>query len=78
MLPLLGLLVFLWSLTNAPKLTFFFGVKSVGVTAAAAIYELLASSFLRVVKPLWHKGSARALDHWQSTDVTSCKINNNK
>lgn len=63
------------SLTHATKLTFCLGVKSVGITAAPTINELFTSSFLGVVKPLRHEAFTRALDHWQTADITGCKVN---
>jgi len=61
------------SLTYASKLTFCLGVKSVGITAAPTINKLFTSSSLGTKKPLRHEAFTRALDHWQTADIASCK-----
>ena len=61
------------SLTHASKLTFCLGVKSVGITAASTINKLFTSSSLRTEKPSRHEAFTRALDHWQTADIASCK-----
>ena len=61
------------SLTHASKLTFCLGVKSVGITAAPTINKLFTSSSLRTEKPSRHEAFTRALDHWQTADIASCK-----